>query len=427
MENDQIPFKLFKQPKSKNYFIRFTVGEKEIRKSLGTDDHDEAMSKGYDVYASSKVRIELGLTHKNPTIDDLIPKFYEYLDSKVTRKNLTALRAVQHKRAVGFYLSMFCGKKPVSYLSKVTLEEFFDWRMTFWIDGPGKHITTETVNREGRVFERKINKKTKVIPSASTQQMEQSGLRIFMDWLADYKYIKNRINFKTARTEHNARPAFNQEEYKRFDGYMVDKVLSLKEGTEHRTKFKWRIFSAFCDFMIASGLRPTEARILKWKNLIGFDVRNYNTNDFMKLSIQVTGKGKFRIAIPLPEVMFALDALVYAHIEYFNSYPDKEDYIFCNTRKTISEDFDKYMNYVLAETGLITDYRGNKRTTYSFRHTYITNQLINGIDIYFLARNAGTSVDMIRKHYDHSTIEQHRMSLLPDIYKKILNLNSGDH
>ena len=40
------------------------------------------------------------------------------------------------------------------------------------------------------------------------------------------------------------------------------------------------------------------------------------------------------------------------------------------------------------------------------RHSYITFQLLNGVDIRTVARNCGTSVGEIEKHYDHVMNEQ---------------------
>ena len=44
---------------------------------------------------------------------------------------------------------------------------------------------------------------------------------------------------------------------------------------------------------------------------------------------------------------------------------------------------------------------GIPRSTYSFRHTYATFRLSEGIDVYFLAEQMGTSVSMIEDHYGH--------------------------
>ncbi len=41
----------------------------------------------------------------------------------------------------------------------------------------------------------------------------------------------------------------------------------------------------------------------------------------------------------------------------------------------------------------------NPRTTYSLRHTYICFRLMEGADIYQIAKNCRTSVEMIEKYY----------------------------
>ena len=45
------------------------------------------------------------------------------------------------------------------------------------------------------------------------------------------------------------------------------------------------------------------------------------------------------------------------------------------------------------------DKQGKKRTIYSLRHTYATFRLENNVDIYHLARQMGTSSQMIMNHY----------------------------
>ena len=41
----------------------------------------------------------------------------------------------------------------------------------------------------------------------------------------------------------------------------------------------------------------------------------------------------------------------------------------------------------------------NRRTAYSLRHTYICMRLMEGADIYQIAKNCRTSVEMIEKFY----------------------------
>jgi len=46
-----------------------------------------------------------------------------------------------------------------------------------------------------------------------------------------------------------------------------------------------------------------------------------------------------------------------------------------------------------------SDREGNPRTLYSLRHAYISFRLSEGADIYQVAKNCRTSVEMIEKYY----------------------------
>jgi hypothetical protein len=56
-------------------------------------------------------------------------------------------------------------------------------------------------------------------------------------------------------------------------------------------------------------------------------------------------------------------------------------------------------NTILGEQGLKFDREGRPRTAYSLRHTYICPRLMEGADIYQIAKNCRTSVEMIEKYY----------------------------
>jgi hypothetical protein len=57
------------------------------------------------------------------------------------------------------------------------------------------------------------------------------------------------------------------------------------------------------------------------------------------------------------------------------------------------------LNAILDEEDLKKDREGLPRTAYSLRHTYICMRLMEGADIYQIAKNCRTSVEMIEKFY----------------------------
>jgi integrase len=54
---------------------------------------------------------------------------------------------------------------------------------------------------------------------------------------------------------------------------------------------------------------------------------------------------------------------------------------------------------ILDEQNLRCDREGRPRTAYSLRHTYICLRLMEGADIYQIAKDCRTSVEMIEKYY----------------------------
>lgn len=60
------------------------------------------------------------------------------------------------------------------------------------------------------------------------------------------------------------------------------------------------------------------------------------------------------------------------------------------------------------------DHRGVRRTPYSLRHFYVSQQLAHGVPIHDLARNTRTSIQMMDKHYAQVQVERMKDSLRPD-------------
>ena len=61
--------------------------------------------------------------------------------------------------------------------------------------------------------------------------------------------------------------------------------------------------------------------------------------------------------------------------------------------------FNAVFRRLLTDCSLLRDSHGQVRTLYSLRHTYATAELLAGTDIHTLARQMGTSVVMLERHY----------------------------
>ena len=114
------------------------------------------------------------------------------------------------------------------------------------------------------------------------------------------------------------------------------------------------------------------------------------------------GKTGYRVANTMISTYF----LYKQHIR--PRYPDAtdEDYIFLpqyKNRHTAAKIIQRQFHEVLRRAGIEVDpFTGQKHTLYSLRHTAICSRIIHSggkVDIYNLAKNAGTSVDQIERFY----------------------------
>ena len=79
--------------------------------------------------------------------------------------------------------------------------------------------------------------------------------------------------------------------------------------------------------------------------------------------------------------------------------PSPDDFVFAHKDGKPIKSFRKSFA-ALIDTADVGFYgKGNRRTIYSLRHTYATFRLEEGVGVYTLARNMGTSVAMIERFY----------------------------
>ena len=89
-----------------------------------------------------------------------------------------------------------------------------------------------------------------------------------------------------------------------------------------------------------------------------------------------------------------LDAVIEARLDRL---------VFCFPNRQKPHRMEGVFRKLMRDSGLAKDGAGKTRTLYSLRHTYATFALAEGVDIHTLARQMGTSVGMIEKHYSKLT------------------------
>jgi integrase len=141
-------------------------------------------------------------------------------------------------------------------------------------------------------------------------------------------------------------------------------------------------------------MRPAEAKNLRWR-----DVAIRTDADGRRMVIlHVRGKDKSRQLVAAGNVADYLERV--RSLTTNETAP--EGAVFVNGKgdpaATLYAD---QIEALLREAGLLLSASGSTRSTYCFRHTYATFRLTEGVDVYFLSKQMGTSVKMIEDHYGH--------------------------
>lgn len=137
-------------------------------------------------------------------------------------------------------------------------------------------------------------------------------------------------------------------------------------------------------FMANTGVRPDEVKRLEYRDV---EIVEDEATSETILEIVVRGKRGVGYCKSMPGAVKPFQRLVER-----NNPKTMTERLFPITHREL-------FNTILDETNLKFDREGNRRTLYSLRHTYICLRLMEGADIYQIAKNCRTSVEMIEKYY----------------------------
>lgn len=135
------------------------------------------------------------------------------------------------------------------------------------------------------------------------------------------------------------------------------------------------------------------------------------------VELVVSGKTGTRTIVAMNRTVKALERIALRNYDIDDSIvnpfkqltvPTNKDYVFRTRDKQPPTSWQKMFESYLKEHNLLIDpITGNKRVFYSLRHTYATLALTNDkVPIHTLAKQMGTSVLMIEKHYSHLKVVQ---------------------
>jgi integrase len=286
-------------------------------------------------------------------------------------------RYVESKgRVLKLYLLPYFGDLPLSAVDAGRIQDYRLHRLS-----PPTELKAARYKRGGREF---IGRPRKWIrPKRSTLHAEIVCLRQVLKtanrkgWIAALPDMS--APYKgSGKISHRA--WFSPEEYRRL-------YEATRERARNPKKERWRgeseQFHDYALFMVNTGLRPDEASRLQFRDIS--IVKDEDTGERI-LEIEVRGKRGVGYCKSMPGAVLPFQRV----LKRKGGKPS--DLVFGKVQREL-------MNAILDELDLKRDRDGNPRTAYSLRHTYICLRLMEGADIYQVAKNCRTSVEMIEKYY----------------------------
>ena len=355
---------VYKRERSRYWQCATYLDDKNHRASTKEESLQKAKDFAEDWYLTLRGKIKMGEPLNETTFREAADQFLqEYMVITEGARSPKYLENMQSK--LDLYILPFMGTKGVSQITSGLVQDYRLHRHNYQAahpkreGSPTKPPTRSTLHQEVVVI----------------RQVLKTAIR--HGWLQHLPDLS--MPYKTAG-KLTRRAWFSPEEYKQLYTATRNRAKNPKNA---RWFWECEQMHDYVLFMANTGLRPDEANRLEYRDVK--IIKDETTNERI-LEIDVRGKRgtgycKSTTGAVLP----------FQRLKRRNT-PAPTDLVF-------PTDQVRLFNTILEEEDLKFDRDGQRRTAYSLRHTYICLRLMEGADIYQIAKNCRTSVDMIEKYY----------------------------
>lgn len=344
------------------------IGKSFVTRTTGCYTQGEAVIKACRL----QYEFELKAESKAYLLDKLS---FAVVANKVVEKLQQTLEAQIKKSKQRDYLALivkyhipFFGQISITSISGDHLDQFDDWR----------------------------KKQMGKTPSKSTVLNHNTALTLVFDYAVKQGYM---LRTQVPELSNNGeagkrRAAFTKEEYYKVKNFIAQMTLNSRK---EKTRQIRELLLDYIEIAVHSGLRPgTEIDNLNWSDIhIDYDKGLY----YVYLTVRKGKTTKYtgtREVVAKSEIAPALKRLT---DRFPNRKPD--DRLFRLSDGSTTTELSKTFDKALQESNLKLSSNGD-RTLYSLRHSYITWELMaQKVSIDVLARQCGTSIQMIEQHYSH--------------------------
>ena len=359
---------IYRQSHTKAIYVRLRVAGKEIKRSLKTSDIEEAKSKAWQLKFEFQGMVTAGITiqpNKIFSINDACRDIIKQLEVKKPFKSIYK----DYIRNYELYFIPFFKKRSIEYLTSKNIRLYFE----------SKSFSKTTLTTNRTCFNKLF---------LYLEEEEYLRKKDFPSLPSDIETIKNIIGV-----------SIHKDDLIKITNFIVSEHWLNQININYKTKEYREMFPHVFNLLLETGIRTGE----EMNNLKYSDLDKHEGNFYIKIRKGKTKNHSQREVILNKD---AIDSIVKITNIVTKNKVSKNDLLKINDRYIFETSFGKIADWcklfdnAIKKLATIHNLK-HKYTLYSCRHTYITKQLLKGIDMYILAKQVGNSLEMIQKHYDH--------------------------
>jgi integrase len=389
---------LYRRGESRVWQCAASVGGKQRRATTKRESLALASEFAEDWYLAMRGKDHAGILLSEKSFAQAAQQFLkEY--GIITEGERSKRWTEGHEIRLRIHLLPFFGELGLSKVTPGRVQDYRIHRMT-------SRLEPNPASRSNR---RLIDKP----PARSTLHNEMVTLRQVLKTAIRQGWLQHLPDLSAPyRTQGKVvhRPWFSPAEYKQL--YEATRAYA-RDPYHERDRWNAEQVHDYVLFLANTGLRPDEAKNLQHRDVA--IVEDAATGETI-LEIEVRGKRGVGYCKSMPSAVRPYERLlnrpkpVQAESRREGQrrrkegllplsedpqpleYPDARDPVFPGNHVRL-------FNGILSRAALKRDRDEKPRTAYSLRHTYICMRLMEGADIYQIAKNCRTSVEMIEKFY----------------------------
>ncbi len=369
-----------------------SFNNQEFRKSTKETSLARAKDVAEDWYLELCGKKRAGELHKGKPFTEAAAAFEEEYEA-INRGHRSQKWIQGHKDRIRLHLMPFFGDKSVNQVTSGLWQEYRVHRMTE--PKPDESVPLPPTDKEPKPWKpparKTLHNEMVTMNMVLKTSMRRGWLEVLPDLSDPYR--------RQSKVEH--RPWFTPKEYEQLYQATRDNAKNPKSKGH-----KWYAeqLHDFVLLMANTGLRPDEVKYVEFRDV---EIVDDEYSGEKILEIGVRGKRGVGYCKSMPGAVRPFERLRDRQrpVHVISEDAEGKEIEIIQTRPTQPTDrlfpseYKKMFNRILTEKNIKLDRNGKARTAYSLRHSYICFRLLEGADIYQVAKNCRTSVEMIEKHY----------------------------